>query len=88
MSGAFNASAPEFITNTDLMKSLAHALGKPFWFPKIPSLVMRMLFGKMSGILLEGSRVSSEKIRSAGFIFHFPELKNALRDLVQLNKQG
>jgi len=83
MSGAFNAAAPEFISNTDLMKSLAQALGKPFWFPKIPAFVMRMLFGKMSGILLEGSRVSSEKIRSAGFSFQFPELKDALRDLLR-----
>jgi len=83
MSGAFNAAAPEFISNTDLMKSLAQALGKPFWFPAVPSFVMKMMFGKMSEILLEGSRISSEKIRSAGFSFQFPLLKDALQDLLK-----
>jgi len=83
MSGAFNAAAPEFITNSDLMRSLAHELGKPFWFPAVPSFIMKMMFGKMSGVLLEGSRISSEKIRSAGFNFQFPELKNALQDLLR-----
>ena len=83
MSGAFNAAAPEFINNTGLMKSLAWALGKPFWFPKIPAFVMKMLFGKMSDILLEGSRLSSEKIQAAGYDFQFPELKDALQDLLR-----
>jgi len=83
MSGAFNAAAPESVTNSDLMKTLANVLGKPFWFPKIPSFVMRLLFGRMSGILLEGSRISSEKIRSAGFSFQFPMLKDALKDLLR-----
>jgi hypothetical protein len=83
MSGAFNAAAPEFITNSDLMRSLAHELGKPFWFPAVPSFLMKIMFGKMSEILLEGSRISSEKIRSAGFIFQFPELKDAIENLLR-----
>ncbi len=83
MKGAYNAAAPQDITNRDLMVSLAHQLGKPFWFPAIPSFIMKMIFGKMSEILLEGSRISSEKIRSAGFDFKFPELKTALQDLLR-----
>ncbi|HBE41029.1 MAG TPA: TIGR01777 family protein [Bacteroidales bacterium] len=83
LSGAYNAAAPEHITNRDLMKSLSKVLGKPYWFPAIPSFIMKMIFGEMSGILLEGSRVSCDKIRAAGFIFKFPELNTALRDLLQ-----
>lgn len=83
MKGAYNAAAPQDITNRDLMRSLAHELGKPFWFPAVPSFIMKMMFGKMSGILLEGSRISSEKIRSAGFNFQFPELKDAIEDLLR-----
>ncbi len=83
MKGAYNAAAPQDITNSDLMGSLAHQLGKPFWFPAIPTFIMKMMFGEMAGILLEGSRISSEKIRAAGFNFRFPELKDALEDLLQ-----
>ena len=83
MQGAYNGSAPQNITNRDLMKALAGVLGKPFIFPAIPPFIMKMMFGEMSGILLEGSRVSSEKIRSAGFNFQFPELKDTLKDLLK-----
>jgi len=83
MKGAYNAAAPQDITNSDLMRSLAQELGKPFWFPAVPSFIMKIMFGKMSEILLEGSRISSEKIRSAGFNFQFPELKDALQDLLR-----
>lgn len=83
MMGAYNAAAPQDITNRDLMRSLAHQLGKPFWFPAIPSFIMKMMFGKMSDILLEGSRISSEKIQSAGFDFKFPKLKTALQDFLR-----
>jgi len=83
ISGAYNAVSPEHITNRDLMKTLANVTGKPLWFPAIPSFVMKMIFGEMSEILLEGSRVSSEKIQSTGFDFQFPELKDALEDLLR-----
>lgn len=83
MQGAYNASAPQNITNRDLMKALAGVLGKPFFFPRIPSFIMKIIFGKMSDIILEGSRISSEKIQSAGFSFQFPLLKDAIEDLLR-----
>ncbi len=43
---------------------------------------MKLLFGQMSDILLEGSRVSSGKISRAGYRFLFPELDEALKDLL------
>lgn len=83
MAGTFNAAAPYNITNRDLMKTMAEVLGKPFRFPAIPSVFLKIMFGEMSGIILEGSRISSEKILSAGFNFQFPELKDALQDLLR-----
>jgi len=83
MKGAYNAAAQQDIANSDLMSSLAQELGKPFWFPAVPSFIMKIMFGKMSEILLEGSRISSEKIRSAGFNFQFPELKDAIENLLR-----
>jgi len=54
---------------------------KPFWFPDIPAFILKILFGEMSVIMLEGSRVSSEKISAEGYIFKYPELESALNDL-------
>jgi len=81
--GAFNAVAPEHKTNKDFMRILAKVLKKPFFFPNIPAVVLKIIFGKMSGILLYGSKVSAGRIIAAGYSFQFPELENALRDLLK-----
>jgi NAD dependent epimerase/dehydratase family enzyme len=81
LEGAYNAVAPEHVTNREFMRTLAKVLEKPFFFPPVPSFVMKLLFGKMSGILLNGSRVSSDKIISAGYNFEFSDLGNALKNL-------
>jgi uncharacterized protein len=81
MTGAYNAVAPEHVTNKEFIRTLAKILGKPFFLPAVPAFVIKILFGKMSGILLYGSRISSGKIISAGFDFKFPDLENALKTL-------
>ncbi len=83
MSGAYNAVAPEHKTNREFTKTLASVLHKPFVFPNIPSFLLKLLFGRMSEMLLKGSRVSSEKIIKTGFRFRFPQLESALRNIIK-----
>ena len=82
MNGAYNAVAPDHKTNKDFTKTLAHILKRPFWFPKIPAFLLKLIFGKMSEIILKGSRVSSEKIIKAGYKFKFTDLESSLEDLL------
>lgn len=81
MMGAWNAVAPEHTTNGEFMRILAEVLEKPFFFPAVPSFVLKMLLGKMSGIILKGSRASAGKIISSGYKFEYPGLENALKNL-------
>ena len=81
ISGVYNAVATEHITNTAFTKTLAHILNKPFFFPNIPSFVLKLIYGKMAEILLKGSKVSSQKIINSGYQFKFPTLESALLDL-------
>ncbi|MBP1664082.1 MAG: hypothetical protein H6Q19_1222 [Bacteroidetes bacterium] len=83
MSGAYNAVAPEQVTNKEFMKKLSLVLHKPFWLPNIPAFFLKLLFGGMSGLLLEGSRISSEKIQAAGFEFLYHDLENALKNILK-----
>jgi len=85
MTGPYNAVAPDQQTNKEFSRLIAQVLRKPFWFPNIPAFVLQMILGKMSGMLLKGSRISSEKIRMAGYDFQFPNLKSALFDLFGKN---
>ncbi len=83
MEGVFNAVAPYFETNISFTRSLAKVLNKPFFFPKIPSFLLRLILGEMSDLLLKGSRVSAKKILSKGYIFKYSELENALRNILK-----
>ena len=82
MVGAYNAVAPEHITNKEFTRKLAKTLGRPFWLPNVPAVFIKMLFGKMSVILLNGSRISAQKIVSTGYNFLFPHIDSALSDCI------
>jgi uncharacterized protein len=83
MSGIYNAVAPAHLTNEELTALIAKQLNKKLWAPKVPAFVLRLMFGEMAGMFLEGSRVSSEKIEAAGFRFSFPRIDGALADLLR-----
>lgn len=83
LDGAYNATAPEHITNEDLTKNIAKILRKPLFMPNVPGFVLKLIFGELADALLEGSRASSQKIQDAGFQFEFPRLEMALEDLLK-----
>ncbi|MBI3520669.1 MAG: TIGR01777 family protein [Bacteroidetes bacterium] len=80
--GIYNAVSNEATTNHLFSKQLATSLSKPYFMPDVPGFVLKLLYGEMANVLLEGSRVSSQKLLNAGFKFQFPLLSEALNDLV------
>lgn len=83
MEGVFNASAPDFQTNTSFTQTSSKVLNRPFFLPNIPAFVLKLFLGQMSVLLLKGSRISSDKIMKLGFTFKFPKLRLALEDLIK-----
>lgn len=81
MSGAYNAVAPEVVSQREFLRALARRLKRPLWLPGIPAPLVRLALGEMSAMLLEGSMVSSEKLLATGFRFEYPELDEAVDDL-------
>jgi uncharacterized protein (TIGR01777 family) len=81
MNGAYNAVAPHPVSNKTLSKALAKALKKPFFLPPVPAFVLKMFFGRMSSIVLASQRVSSQRIRTAGFTFAHPTVDEAMSNL-------
>jgi hypothetical protein len=82
MVGAYNAVAPEHITNSGFTKLLANVMNRPIWLPNVPSFILKLIFGDMANIILKGSRVSSEKLINSGFIFKHPKLETTLKQLI------
>jgi uncharacterized protein (TIGR01777 family) len=79
--GPYNAVASDHVTNKQFSKQLAKSLSKPFFFPNIPSFLLKILFGEMANILLKGSRVSNQKLLNTGFTFKYPQLSMALNNI-------
>lgn len=80
--GAINGTAPQPVTNKIFSKTLGKALNRPAIFP-MPAIMVKLLFGQMGEeLLLAGKRVIPEKMTQAGYEFKYPQLENALRDIV------
>lgn len=82
LSGPYNGVAPEPASNEAITRAIAKAYRRPLWLPNIPGFVLQVILGDMSGAVLNGSKVSADKIRSTGFEFHYPTLEQAMTHLV------
>jgi hypothetical protein len=79
--GIYNAVAPEHQTSKTFSKTLAKSIKRPFAGISVPSFMLKLMFGDMAIILLEGSRISSKKVKKDNFTFKFKTLKKALNNL-------
>ena len=81
LEGPFNAGAPNQVNNKTFTKILAKVLNRPFFLPNVPAFMMKLILGTRALLVLEGSRVSPEKIQETGFEFEFTDLEKALREI-------
>ena len=79
--GAFNAVSSEHISNLSFSKKISKIFNHPFLAIGAPSFILQIVFGEMSTIILNGSRISANKIKQAGFKFKFENLEKALNNL-------
>lgn len=81
--GVFNVASPEYIQMKDFAKELSRSISKRRWTPAAPLFAIRLLFGEMSKMITEGSRVNITKLLDTGFEFHFPAVQEAVQDLAK-----
>jgi uncharacterized protein len=82
MQGVYNAVAPSPETNKIITQEMARKLHRPLWLPPVPGWALALLFGEMSSALLANLMVSSAKLQQEGFHFAYPQLQNALDNLL------
>ena len=83
ISGVFNATAPNPVTNAEFMREMRRALHRP-WSPPVPALVAHIgswLMRTEASLALGGRRCTPKHFLERGFEFEFPELRGALEDL-------
>jgi uncharacterized protein (TIGR01777 family) len=79
--GAVHLASPETMTNKEYTKVLGKVLKRPAIIP-IPVLLLRVLYGAAATTLSEGQGAVPQKLIRSGFVFQYPGLEDALRDLL------
>lgn len=81
ISGAYNATAPNPVTNRHFSESLAKTLQRPMLLP-LPERLISLLLGEMASLVLGSQRVLPQRLLADGFDFEYPELTSALDKLL------
>ena len=81
ISGTYNAVASEHTNNKFFTETLAEKLNKKLRLPNVPSFILKLIYGELADILLEGVKVDNEKIITSGYSFKHNKLSEALEDI-------
>jgi hypothetical protein len=79
--GPMNLTAPEPVTNAAFARALGRALRRPAFVP-VPAFALKAALGEAATVLLSSQRAVPQRAISAGFSFRYPEIEQALADIV------
>jgi uncharacterized protein (TIGR01777 family) len=79
--GAFNLTAPNPVTNGELARIIGKVMGRPSFIP-VPGFALRLAFGEVAEVVLQGQRAVPQGLLDLGFKFEFSEAEPALQDLL------
>jgi uncharacterized protein len=80
--GVFNLTSPYPVSNDEFGRTISKVMKRPHYFP-IPGFAMKLAFGEVSTMVLEGQKVLPDKLLEAGYSFKFPRLEDTLKDLLK-----
>lgn len=80
--GVFLGVGRESVTNRKFSEALAKKMKRPYFLPPIPKIFLYMIIGSKAKLALMSTRCSSSFWQNEGFKYEFPELENALNDLI------
>ena len=80
--GIYNGTSPYPATSKDFAKELGKALHRPAFAPA-PGFALKLVFGEMSQVLLDGQKVMPVKFKERKFRFRYPTLEMALKESIR-----
>jgi hypothetical protein len=81
LTGIFNATAPNPVTNYTFTKALGRVLKRPTILP-IPEFVLGIMYGEAASVLTGSKEVYPRKILDAGYTFKFEHIEKALEEII------
>jgi uncharacterized protein len=81
LQGAFNFCSPNPVRNREMAQTLGSVLHRPAVMP-VPTMALKLMLGELANALLASQRAVPAKLLAAGFEFKYPELADALTDIL------
>jgi uncharacterized protein (TIGR01777 family) len=81
VSGVWNATAPNPVTNDEFTAEMSRILHRPAIFT-VPPFALKLAFGEMGQHMLDSARVVPDAPFKHAYVFHYPTLDRALRNLL------
>jgi len=79
--GAINCTSPQAITNEVFTNALGKQVKRPTWFG-VPAFMLTILMGQGAELLLTSQNIYPQKLLIHGFHFNYPDIEQALADVV------
>tara|TARA_B100001996_G_scaffold374881_1_gene354102 strand:- start:170 stop:1078 length:909 start_codon:yes stop_codon:yes gene_type:complete len=79
LEGVYNAVSPNPVTQSNFIRIFSNSINQKCLILNIPSFIIKIFLGEMSCLILNSHNVSSSKIQSQGYKFHYPNLMSALK---------
>jgi uncharacterized protein len=79
--GVYNAVAPQPVSNKKLIETMAREKAGFSVTAHVPEFVLKTMLGEMSIEVLKSATVSNKKTEAAGYVFMFPGIEAAVKNL-------
>lgn len=81
LTGTYNATSPNPVSNHTFTKALGKVLHRPTILP-IPEFVLRIMYGEARSVLTGSKEVYPKAIQEKGFVFKYEEIEASLKHLL------
>jgi hypothetical protein len=80
--GPYNLASPTFLNNRQFEIAIGKVMKRPAIMPA-PAFAIRLVFGEMATVVLDGQRVMPKRLLELGFKFRFADPEYALKDILK-----
>jgi uncharacterized protein (TIGR01777 family) len=84
--GPFNLCTPNPLRNRDFARAIGKAMKRPALVPA-PGIMIKLLYGEMSTVVLDGQQAVPRALQELGYEFKFPTAEAALVNLLSRDRR-
>ncbi|MFD2937413.1 TIGR01777 family oxidoreductase [Spirosoma flavum] len=81
LEGVFNQTAPEPVTNRQLVDAIARQFNKSLWMPSTPRFLLKMIMGERSTFVLSSINARPSALLQQLYTYHYPTINGALKSI-------